>query len=169
MTKETCIALLVIALVTVAVYAIYRLRTRKRRKERERQKKIKQKVKKLSRTKVELTPQEFIELRAQTFGGGDGKRHKKLNFEGVYVLFNGTKNMYYVGQGKKVLDRVNMHFTGKGNGDVYADYKYGDEFTVKIIGLKHSGYRSLNALERDTIATYEACAKGYNKTKGNKD
>ena len=64
---------------------------------------------------------------------------------------------------------MNMHFTGKGNGDVYADYKYGDEFTIKIIGLKHSGYRSLNALERDTIATFNAYAKGYNKTKGNKD
>ena len=168
MTKETYIALLIIALSAVAVYAIYRLRTRKRRKEREKQKKIKQKVEKLSKTKAELTPQEFIKLRAQTFGG-DRRRHDKLNFEGVYVLFNSTKNMYYVGQGKKVLDRVNMHFTGKGNGDVYADNKYGDEFTIKIIGLKHSGYRTLNALERDTIATFDAYAKGYNKTKGNKD
>lgn len=159
---------MIIALAVVAVYAIYRLRTRKRRKEREQQKKIKQKVKKLSKTKVELSPTEFMALRAQTFGG-DSKRHNKLNFEGVYVLFNSTRNKYYVGQGKKVLDRVNMHFTGKGNGDVYADYKYGDEFTIKIIGLKHSGYRSLNALERDTIATFDAYASGYNKTKGNKD
>lgn len=168
MPEETYIALLIIALIAVAVYAIYRIRTRKRRKERARQQKINRKVKSLSRTKVELTPQEFMKLRAQTFGASR-RRHDKLNFEGVYILFNSTKNMYYVGQGKKVLDRVNMHFTGKGNGDVYADYKYGDEFTVKIIGLKHSGYRSLNALERDTIATFGAYAKGYNKTKGNKD
>ncbi len=168
MPKETIIALLVIAVTVVAAYAFYRMRTRKRRKEREKQKKIKQKVKKLSRTRAELSPEEFMRLRAQTFGNG-AARHDKLNFEGVYVLFNVTKSMYYVGQGKKVLDRVNMHFTGKGNGDVYADYKYGDEFTIKIIGLKHSGYRSLNALERDTISTFEAYAKGYNKTKGNKD
>ena len=147
MPKETIIALLVIAVTVVAAYGFYRLRTRKRRKEREKQQKIKQKVKKLSKTKAELTPQEFIKLRAQTFGG-DRRRHNRLNFEGVYVLFNVTKSMYYVGQGKKVLDRVNMHFTGKGNGDVYADYKYGDEFTIKIIGLKHSGYRSLNEIGR---------------------
>lgn len=33
-----------------------------------------------------------------------------------------------MGQGKAVLDRVNHHFSGRGNGDVYADYKYGDFF-----------------------------------------
>ena len=165
MPKETYIALLSLVLVGVAVYAFYRWRTRKKRQERAKKQKLKQKINRLSRTKAELSPQEFIELRSQIFG----KKHDKLNFEGVYVLYNGTKNMYYVGQGKKVLDRVNMHFTGKGNGDVYADYKYGDEFTIKIIGLKHSGYRSLNALERDTIAAYDSYAKGYNKTKGNKD
>lgn len=165
MPKETFIALLVLAVLLLAVYAIFRIRTKKKRKEREEKQKINRKVKNLSKTKVELTPQEFMQLRAQTFG----ERHKKLNFEGVYIIFNATKNKYYVGQGKKVLDRVNMHFTGKGNGDIYADYKYGDEFTIKIIGLKRSGYRSLNALERDTIATYDAYAKGYNKTKGNRD
>ena len=35
-----------------------------------------------------------------------------------------------MGQGKAVLDRVNHHFSGRGNGDVYADYKYGDFFTI---------------------------------------
>lgn len=168
MSPATYIILIAIAVLGVSAYAVYRIRTRKRRKEREKKRKIKQKVKNLSKTKVELTPQEFIKLRSQTFGG-EKDRHDKLNFEGVYILFNCTKNKYYIGQGKKVLDRVNMHFTGKGNGDVYADYKYGDGFTIKIIGLKHSGYRSLNALERDAIAAFDSCAKGYNKTKGNKD
>ena len=35
-----------------------------------------------------------------------------------------------------IFDRVNAHFTGKGNGDVYADYKYGDEFIIKMISLE---------------------------------
>lgn len=91
-----------------------------------------------------------------------------LNFAGVYILFNSTKNMYYVGQGKEVLNRVNAHFTGKGNGDVYADYKYGDKFTIKIISLEKSGYLSLNELERHTIMTYDSFASGYNKTRGNR-
>lgn len=76
--------------------------------------------------------------------------------------------MYYVGQGKKVFQRVNNHFTGHGNGDVYADYKYGDKFTIKMIALSKSGFSTLNELERNTIRTYDAFSKGYNKTRGNK-
>lgn len=48
--------------------------------------------------------------------------------------------LYYVGQGKSVFQRVNNHFTSHGNGDVYADYKYGDEFTIKMIALENSGF-----------------------------
>jgi hypothetical protein len=40
------------------------------------------------------------------------------NFAGVYILHNKSKDLYYVGQGKQVLNRVYSHFTGKGNGDV---------------------------------------------------
>lgn len=76
--------------------------------------------------------------------------------------------MYYVGQGKKVFQRVNNHFTGHGNGDVYSDYKYGDNFTIKMIRLKGSGFKTLNELERCTISKYNAFSKGYNKTRGNK-
>ena len=90
------------------------------------------------------------------------------NFPGVYILHNVSKDMYYVGQGQKVLNRVNNHFTGKGNGDVYADYKYGDVFTISIIALEGSGYDTLNELERDMISCYESFYRGYNKTRGNR-
>ena len=127
------------------------------------------KVKKLAKGAIEITPQEFLKLRKQTKGN---RNHKgamtKNNFEGIYILYNQTKNMYYVGQAKKVLGRVNNHFTGKGNGDVYADYKYGDSFTIKMIPLKGSGFSTLNSLEKNAIASYNSYAKGYNKTRGNK-
>ena len=71
-----------------------------------------------------------------------------------------------MGQGKAVLDRVNHHFSGRGNGDVYADYKYGDFFTIKMIKLENSGFYTLNELERNTIAYYDAYNKGYNRTRG---
>ena len=87
---------------------------------------------------------------------------------GVYILYNQTKNKYYVGQGKQLLNRVNMHLTGSGNGRVYADYKYGDRFTIQLIPLQGSGYHSLNELERVAISRYEAYSKGYNRTRGNK-
>ena len=76
---------------------------------------------------------------------------------------------YYVGQAKSVLKRVAAHLTGYGNWDVYADYKYRNECTVKTMALTQSGYDSMNALERDLIANYDAYTKGYNRTRGNRN
>lgn len=92
---------------------------------------------------------------------------RQSDFTGVYVLHNKTKDMYYVGQSIRVIDRVGQHLTGHGNGDVYADFKYGDEFEVSAISLAESGYGSLNDLERDTITAYNAYGNGYNRTAGN--
>jgi GIY-YIG catalytic domain. len=130
---------------------------------------IKKKIRKLSDNALEVTPEEFFRIRNAS-NGGRGKKHisTQHDFAGVYILYNNTKNMYYVGQGKKVFQRVNNHFIGHGNGDVYADYKYGDKFTIKMIALENSGFTTLNELERNTIATYNAYAKGYNKTRGNR-
>lgn len=92
---------------------------------------------------------------------------RQSDFTGVYVLHNVTKDMYYVGQSVKVINRVGQHLTGHGNGNVYADFKYGDEFEVSTVSLVESGYGSLNDLERDTIAAYDAYNHGYNRTAGN--
>lgn len=89
-------------------------------------------------------------------------------FTGVYILHNVTKGKYYVGQSIRVLSRINQHLTGHGNGDVYADFKYGDSFTVSTIPIQGSGYQSLNDLERDTISAYNAKDNGYNMTSGNR-
>ena len=130
---------------------------------------IEKQIKDLASNALEMTPIEFLNMRNKSFGGrGRPKYSNQFNFPGVYILYNDTKDMYYVGQGQKVLNRVNSHFTGKGNGDVYADYKYGDKFTIKMIALNKSGFTTLNELERHTISTFDAYAKGYNKTCGNR-
>lgn len=130
---------------------------------------IKKKIKGLSNSVLEITPEEFLKIRNSS-NGGRGRKHisTEYDFPGVYIIYNHTQDMYYVGQGKKVFQRVNNHFTGHGNGDVYADYKYGDDFTIKMIALEKSGFKTLNELERNTIMTYNAYSRGYNKTKGNK-
>lgn len=129
----------------------------------------KSKIKRLSRRVSSMTPQEFLELKKVTSGGkGSPSVMFQNDFPGVYIIKNKTKRMYYVGQGTRVCSRVNMHFTGKGNGDLYADYKYEDRFSVKIIPLKRSSFKTLNELERHFIAYYKADTKGYNRTKGNK-
>lgn len=131
--------------------------------------KINDQIKGLANNTLKMTPKQFMQMRKQSLGGrGKPSYALKKNFAGVYILYNKTKNKYYVGQAKQILNRVNAHFTGKGNGDVYADYKYGDEFTIKMIALENSGYKTLNELERNTISVYNAFSKGYNKTRGNK-
>ena len=157
------IALCVVVVVIIAVIIIA-IAHRKYKKKTA----LKRKIKSLAENALEIAPEEFIETRKQwLFGRRQSPKAQELNFSGVYILYNKTKNKYYVGQGRKIFNRVNAHFTGKGNGDVYADYKYGDEFTIKMISLENSGLTSLNELERLMIAEYDACASGYNKTKGN--
>lgn len=132
-------------------------------------KEIREQITGLANNTLALTPEEFAEMRNRSFGGrGSPKYSNQYNFAGVYILYNQSKDMYYVGQGKQVLNRVNSHFTGRGNGDVYADYKYGDDWTIRMIALDGSGYDTLNELERHTIGTYDAFEKGYNRTRGNR-
>lgn len=129
--------------------------------------KIKQKIYDLSNGFAEISPQEFFEIK-KTVRFESKNIYSHHNFEGVYILYNKDKDMYYVGQGKDVLKRINAHFMGRGNGDVYADFKYGNHFTIKMIPLEKSEYRTLNELERNTIYAYNAYTKGYNKTRGNR-
>lgn len=169
MPQSTLIILIFLACAGFVIYAVFLIKTRRKRREKRQRRAVRDKIVRLSKSRAELTPEEFFEFRSRGFGGRGKPRYaEEINFEGIYVIYNRTKNKYYVGQGRRTADRVNMHFTGKGNGDVYADYKYGDKFTIKMLGLKQSGFKSLNALERETIDFYKACAEGYNKTKGNK-
>lgn len=119
---------------------------------------------------VEISSEEFMKLRtAKAFNGkyqpyiSSGK-----NFAGVYILHNCTKEKYYVGQSKTVFSRVNNHLTGKGNGDVYVDYRNGDDFSIILVPLSGSGFYDLDSLERHFIEYYHAYDRGYNKTRGNR-
>lgn len=107
------------------------------------------------------TPREFLAARARLTANGD--------FTGVYVIHNTTRNLYYVGQSVRVVGRVTQHLTGHGNGDVYADLKYGDAFEISVVSLTQSGYESLDALERDAIDAFDAYGRGYNRTRGNRN
>ncbi len=104
-----------------------------------------------------ISPTDFFRLKKEMQG----------DIVGAYILFNINKAMCYVGQSKRVYFRVNQHFTGEGNPDVYADYKYGNNFRIKIIRLNDSGYYDLDKLEKDLIAQYDAYNSGYNKNAGN--
>ena len=78
---------------------------------------------------------------------------------GIFIVHNATKDLYYVGQSSKAIDRATIQFLGRGNCDVYADYKYGDSFNVRIIPLLESGYESLNELKRAAVQALEAAGE----------
>lgn len=81
--------------------------------------KLDKRIDELANNALELSPEEFMTLRRTSLGGNRKSYTLTKNFAGVYIIFNKTKDMYYVGQSKTVLNRVNAHFNGKGNGDVY--------------------------------------------------
>lgn len=151
------------ALFAVPLLAFIALRVRENMAdaEAERQRQLdqalaeRQRVRDLASDQAELTAEEFLSL-------ADAPE-----FTGVYILHNETKGMYYVGQSVRVMQRVRQHLTGHGNGDVYADYKYGDRFTVRTISMASSGYLSIDDLERDMIEAYNAYDSGYNRQRGN--
>lgn len=122
-------------------------------------------LKRVVRKSTVIPIDEFLNLRNEK--KGRKLASEKCNVPGVYILYNRTKHMYYVGQAYKIISRVNSHFTGKGNGRVYADYASGDRFTVRFITLKKSREKNLNDLERKYILKYKANETGYNRTKGN--
>ena len=95
------------------------------------------------------------------------KNAQEEDVPGVYILHNTSNEKYYVGQSSHIIHRVMQHFLGHGNGDVYADYRSGHEFRVRLVKLVGSGYEGLDMLERDMIAKYDALETGYNKTAGN--
>lgn len=131
---------------------------------------IQKEIESLEKHAINLNPDEFFNL-VNSFKSNK-KSHiyaEGLNFDGIYVLHNTSKDKHYVGQSVNVIKRVNMHFGGKhsGNKDVYKDYKNGDQWDIKLISMKQTNYVNLNDLEKYAIKLYKGYDKGYNKTRGN--
>jgi hypothetical protein len=82
---------------------------------KKRNNKIRDKIHGLANNTIELTPEEFMKMRSSPFFV------KEYDFTGVYIIFNESQNMHYIGKSTNVFIRINSHFTGKGNGDIYAD------------------------------------------------
>lgn len=68
----------------------------------------------------------------------------------------------YIGQSVNMCQRVHNHFNGKGNGDIYADIKYGKYVYVQLNPCFREG---LNNLEKKLIRVFNA-TRSYNKTRG---
>ena len=94
--------------------------------------------------------------------------YKYMDTPGCYIIlifdkpvrrnnFHRYKEVY-IGQSIHVMERVRQHFTGHGNGDVYADIKYGKSVYVRIVPCKKNG---LNKMEKNLIRAFHA-TESYN-------
>jgi len=80
------------------------------------------------------------------------------------VLFNASKNKYYVGQAKQIYKRIRDHFAVE---DIARDFLQGDEIRAMFLTANEldADYR-LDHIERLGIELFDAEAKGYNKKQG---
>jgi len=84
---------------------------------------------------------------------------------GIYVLFNATKNKYYVGQAKQIYKRIRDHFNVE---DIARDFLGGDDIRAAFLTANEldADYR-IDHIERTGIEIFDAEKSGYNKREGN--
>ena len=107
----------------------------------------------------EVLIEEFLEaydVRSYNFHSkqNDIKFMKSIDFAGIYILHNLDKNIYFVGKSGKVFRKINRHFRGYENKEVYKDWKNRNKFTVQIISFESSEYNDINVLEKEIRKQY---------------
>jgi hypothetical protein len=125
----------------------------------------KQKLETFKQTREQLKEK----LRAQ-FGGKDWQPLSKIlksadkGGMGIYVLFNATKNKYYVGQAKQIYKRIREHFCVE---EIARDFMFGDEIRATFLPANEldENYR-IDHIERIGIEIFDAEKGGYNKKPG---
>lgn len=158
----------------VSAFYIYR-----RQLEDERNANIRTNRKKLDTLRHEgrmFTPEELLEHKATQ------DKSSLANCDGIYIIHNRSKDMYYVGQAKKLVDRASQHFTSNpaknqarkrmnelmNLPEVYVDFRSKDQFSISLLPLENSSLSTLNEFEDNAIRAYDAVAPaGYNRISGN--
>jgi len=83
---------------------------------------------------------------------------------GIYVLFNATRNKYYVGQAKQIYKRIRDHFCVE---NIARDFLAGDEIRAAFLTANEldADYR-MDHIERLGIEIFDSEKTGYNKKQG---
>ncbi|MDZ5782396.1 GIY-YIG nuclease family protein [Marinococcus luteus] len=125
-----------------------------------------------------FTPEELLEFKTSI-----NKENTSLkNRAGIYIIHNGTKDMYYVGQAKRMFNRARQHFSYNPTDksarkntnellnlpEIYIDYYSKNQFCISFIPLEDTPFSSLNELEDNAIRAYNSkVPTGYNRISGN--
>lgn len=77
----------------------------------------------------------------------DIKLVKTIDFAGVYVLQNQTKNTIFIGKSTHVIKKVERQFKGFENKNIYDDFKNGNKYIIRLYRLVDSDFDSIDDLE----------------------
>jgi len=147
------------------------------KKEKEAEQELKDAVREQKREKLETFKRTKDELRERLRAKFDAVEWQPLHgfldrvdkgHIGTYVLYNKSKNKYYVGQAKETYKRIRDHFKVE---QIALDKMAGDEIVVKILSPTHAAelyndYR-IDHIEKSAIEVFDGNTTGYNRTTGN--
>ena len=97
---------------------------------------------------IEISPADFLKLQRKSVLYSNRKDHIAANdAPGVYVIYNATKDIHYVGKSEKVCGYLRNLFTGFVESDVLTDFTNNDDLKIRIYMLKSSDCRAIEELE----------------------
>ncbi len=91
----------------------------------------------------------MVDIRAYDLNNkqNDIKLVKTIDFAGVYVLQNQTKNTIFIGKSTHVIKKVERQFKGFENKNIYDDFKNGNKYIIRLFRLVDSDFDSIDDLE----------------------
>jgi hypothetical protein len=128
---------------------------------------LKEKRENFKMTREQLREDLRGKLDAKTWGAlADVLRSADKGGVGIYVLYNETKDKYYIGQAKRINDRIKQHFAIE---PIAMHHLEGDVIKVKTLYANEVDVQKYNLdhIEKLGIEIFESATSGYNKTSGN--
>ncbi len=91
-------------------------------------------------------------------------RSDELDLVGMFILYNQTKDKYFVGADHRVFDGITWQIDGHGFINVYADIQSGDDWEVRIIPIHKTNYKNIEDMWYDGLSVFRANyeGRGYN-------
>lgn len=99
----------------------------------------------------------LVDIRAYDLNNkqNDIKLVKTIDFAGVYVLHNQSKNTIFIGKSTHVIKKVERQFKGFENKNIYDDFKNGNKYIIRLFRLVDSDFDSIDDLENHIKDIYK--------------
>ena len=114
----------------------------------------------------EISALDFLFLCDERIYNTDNKQNdikymKRLDFAGLYYIKNITKKKCYVGRGDKVFKKVERHFKGYENQEIFNDFEKNDKFVVAFIKYEEDSNDSFEEFVVEKMEQLQQKLEGY--------